>query len=137
MNFGGQCGFNKVEEILIKRENTPASEDFGQEHAVDSFGWALGEVVGVDGLACKVGALAKHGGMFAADARVKVVLADAFHDVGRGTVEEVPLTQQPVHLWQTPRHVLLLPVREGEGWGEVELIHKREFIAIKTEVGSQ
>lgn len=76
----------------------PASENLGQEHAVDSFGRALGEVVGVDGLAGEVGALAEHGGVLAADARVEVVLADALHHVGRGAVEEVALAQQPVHL---------------------------------------
>lgn len=65
---------------------------------MDSFGRALGEVVGVDGLAGKVGALAKHGGVFATDSWVKVVLADALHHVGRGPVKEVALAQQPVHL---------------------------------------
>lgn len=54
--------------------------------------------MGVDSLAGKVGALAKHGGVFAADPRVKVVLADALHHVGGGAVEKVALAQQPVHL---------------------------------------
>lgn len=105
-----------------QRPHTPASEDFGQEHAVDSFGRALGEVVGVDSLAGKVGALAKHGGVFAADSRVEVVLADALHHVGRGAVEEVALAQQPVHLRHTPRHVLLLPVgaQKAETGGEMQ-----------------
>lgn len=87
---------------LVQRNNThthaPASEDLGQEHAVDSFGRSLGEVVGVEGPASKVGALAEHGSVLAADARVKVVLADTLHHIGRGAVEEVALTQQPVHL---------------------------------------
>lgn len=76
----------KVILLLIKmpplHTHTPASEDFGQEHAVDSFGRALGEVVGIDSLPSKVGTLPKHGGVFAADARVKVVLADAIYYVG-------------------------------------------------------
>lgn len=54
--------------------------------------------MGVEGPASEVGALAEHGGVLAADARVKVVLADAVHNVGRGAVEEVALAQQPVHL---------------------------------------
>lgn len=82
---------------------------------MDSFGRALGEVVGVDGLAGEVGALAEHGGMFAADSGVEVVLADALHHVGRGAVKEVALAQQPVHLRHTPGHVLLLPVRAQRG----------------------
>lgn len=65
---------------------------------MDSFGRALGEVVGVDSFPGKVGALAEHGGVFAADAGVKVVFADALHHVSRGAVEEVTLAQQPVHL---------------------------------------
>lgn len=71
----------------------PASEDFGQEHAVDSFGRALGEVVGVDSFAGEVRALAEHGGVFSTDSGVKVVLADALHHVGRSAVEEVALAQ--------------------------------------------
>lgn len=90
---------------------TPASEDFGQEHAVNSFGWALGEIVGVNSLASKVGALAKHGGVLSTDTRVEVVLADALHNIGRGAVEEVALAQKSVHLWHSPRHVFFLPVR--------------------------
>lgn len=95
--------------------NSPASEDFGQEHAVDSFGRALGEVVRVDGLACEVGALAEHGGVLPAHPRVEVVLADSLHGVGRGAVEEVALAEQPVHLGHAPRHVLLLPAWGGRG----------------------
>lgn len=90
----------------------PSSQDLGQEHAVDPFRRALGEVVGIDGLACEVGALAEHGGVLAAHPRVKIVLADAFDDVCRGAVEEVALAQQTVHLGHPPRHVLLLPVGE-------------------------
>lgn len=77
---------------------------------MDSFGRALGEVVGVDSLAGKVGALAEHGGVLAADSGVEVVLADALHHVCRGAMEEVALAQQPVHLRHAARHVLLLPV---------------------------
>ena len=65
---------------------------------MDSFGRALGEVVGVDTFPGKVRALAKHGGVFAADAWVKVVFADALHHVSRGAMEQVTLTQHPVHL---------------------------------------
>lgn len=93
-----------------RRTHTPASEDFGQEHAVDSFRWAFGEVVRVDSFAGKVGSLAKHRGVFATDSGVEVVLADALHHVGRGAVEEVTLAHLPVPLWQAPGHVLLLPV---------------------------
>lgn len=58
--------------------------------------------MGVDSLACKVGALAKHGGVFATDSGVKIVLADALHHVGRGAVEEVAFAQEPVHLRHPP-----------------------------------
>lgn len=85
---------------------------------MDSFGRALGEVVRVDGLACEVGALAEHGGVLPAYARVEVVLADALHGVGRGAVEEVALAEQPVHLRHAPRHVLLLPAWGRGGGGE-------------------
>lgn len=64
---------------------------------MDTFGRALGEVMGVNSLSCKVGALAKHGGVFSAHPGVEVVLADALHNVGRGAVEKVALAQQPVH----------------------------------------
>lgn len=84
---------------------------------MDSFGRALGEVVGVDGLASEVGALAEHGGVFAADPRVEVVLADAVHHVSRGTVEEMPLAQHAVQIGQAPGHVLLLPVGAERGEG--------------------
>lgn len=39
----------------------PSSEDFGQEHAVDSFRRAFGEVVRVDSFTGKVGSLSEHG----------------------------------------------------------------------------
>lgn len=52
----------------------------------------------VDGLASEVGALAEHGGVLPAHPRVKVVLADPLHSVGRGAVEEVALAEHPVHL---------------------------------------
>lgn len=68
----------------------------------------------VHGLTGKVAALAEHGGVLAAHARVEVVLADALHHVLRGAVEQVPLVQEPVHLRHVPRHVLLLPVRRRE-----------------------
>lgn len=77
---------------------------------MDSFGRALGEIVGVDSLAGKVGTLAKHGGVLAANPGIEVVLADAVNHVGRGAVEEVTLAQEAVHLRQAARHVLLLPV---------------------------
>ena len=70
--------------------------------------------MGVDSFASEVGSLAKHGGVLAAHARVKVVLADTLHHVGRGAVEEMPLAQKPVHLGETTRHVFLLPVRQRE-----------------------
>lgn len=38
--------------------------------------------MGVDSLSSKVGALPKHGGVFAADSWVEVVLADAIDHVG-------------------------------------------------------
>lgn len=65
---------------------------------MDTLGGPLGEVVGVNSLTGEVGALAEHGGVFSADSRVKVVLADAVHHIRRGAVEEVALTEQPVHL---------------------------------------
>lgn len=68
-----------------------ACQHLGQEHEVHALGRALGEVVRVHGLTGKVAALAKHGGVFAAHTRVKVVLADAVHHVLRRAVEEVAL----------------------------------------------
>lgn len=89
---------------------------------MDSFRRALGEVVGIDGFACKVGALTEHGGVFAAHPGVKIVLADAFYDICRGAVEEVALAQQTVHLGHSPRHILLLPVGAEK---EVSEVRKR------------
>lgn len=103
--FNYWCKFSRL--VL---PHIPPGEDFGQKHAVDSFGRALGEVVGVNSLASEVGTLSEHGGVLATDARVEVVLADALHHVGGGAVEEVALAQQAVHFRHTPRHVLLLPV---------------------------
>lgn len=75
-----------------------ARQDFGQEHVVHAAGGALGEVVRVDGLACEVAALAEHGGVLTADARIEVVLADALdHILGRA-VEQVALVQHAIHL---------------------------------------
>lgn len=54
--------------------------------------------MGVHGLPGKVGALAEHGGVFAADSWVEVVLADSLHHIGRGAMEEVALAQETVHL---------------------------------------
>lgn len=76
----------------------PASEDFGQEHAVDTFGRSFGEVMGVNSLAGEVRALSEHGGVFSTDPGVEVVLTDALHHISRGPMEKMALTQQLVHL---------------------------------------
>lgn len=110
------------------RTHLPSSEDFGQEHAVDSFRRAFGEVVRVDSFTGKVGSLSEHGGVFATDSGVEVVLADALHHVGRGAVEEVTLAQLPVPLRHTPRHVLLLPVGAEEEKGDLSAIHSFQKI---------
>lgn len=118
------CDFSKL--------HIPPSEDFGQEHAMDSFGRALGEIVGVNRFASKVGTLAKHGGVFPADARVEVVLADALHHVGWGAVEEVALAQQAVHFRHTPWHVLLLPVGFDRDTGSEVCTKKGSQVIMQT-----
>lgn len=75
--------------------------------------------MGIDGFACKVGALTEHGGVFAAHPGVKIVLADAFYYICRGAVEEVAFAQQTVHLGHSPRHILLLPVGAEKEVNEV------------------
>lgn len=81
----------------------------------------------VDSFTGKVGSLSEHGGVFATDSGVEVVLADALHHVGRGAVEEVTLAQLPVPLRHAPRHVLLLPVG-AEAKGDLSAIHSFQKI---------
>lgn len=97
----------------VVAHRVPARQHLGQEHEVHALGGTFGEVVGVTGLPGKVAALAEHGGVFAADARVEVVLADPVHHVLRRAVEQVPLVHDPVHPTHLLGHVFLFPVTQN------------------------